>query len=747
MEIAFTVTKLGPLSQIAIPIIGIDKLVYLAYHAYGWYKSPEQALTLEQTLGSSGASLVATSTFNVRRYCNIRQDQGGVYGTTQGTDGSLTRILLPKASTATEGSSGLICLRALVIGLLCFIRPPQITSILKKVLPRYLLNHELEGDVTELQGACVAAIFQYVTTISKEEDTDSLPGRLQDHTDRQLKRVSNATLFELQSSQRMDIAQVTGLLSWILTPLHSRQNSVYATKSAKVWALALVLSESLALDGLQISERVAQRLSAMPRYALRRESSLSEQSPAVAFSELVLDLPYLNSTSLEIAFFETFAHVQRCLRSRPWFCHAAGLQDCLEPIPQDCRVWDCLGEQQRDLLIRYTSSLDQDQRRECIHILMQHIILAGTLAIVTLFVHQEKTDSGSAIDVNIVYDAPFSNDIDDYRWPQQDWAQSVGADLWDMKGLFEPNNSEYHGAFAFAPSDKKALRSRRQVLHEQLCHIWANDMAQILVGATLDPKKSIFGAQNHGLAHVSSFALQPSMKTSAPFIYHMQRGQLLDIPTKGGLIFDGLEDTPLQYKRRILDESYRISAVEDMNENPVEVNSLRWDLDPCWETDVQTCCVNLRVGGLPVLQLSLHDLLRSIEFSYPDQAPCAFTGSEPGSSCQDSHSGDTVAHSKHLICSGAWYRLPLLDMLRQGQLGISDIDEGEPDVEKEKPNWLVYAHGNEILTMLALNCTFTHPLKPEYRILADCLPAGLEKAKALGYPATTVMIVLHGVGS
>ncbi len=279
-------------------------------------------------------------------------------------------------------------------------RPPQITSVLKEVLPHYLSNHELEGDIIELQGACIAALSQYVITISREEDVDSLPGRLQDHVDSQLKRVTDATLFELQSSQKVDVAQVIGLLRWILTPLHSRQSSVYFTKSAKVWALALVLSEV----GFEIEAR---RKAIRATYSTDRHDAAMQADyrdvpevilvlspgwptdigacapmagdnaeirppprvipiravPAVGFSELVLQVPHLDAASLETAFFETFAHVQRCLKSRPWFCLAAGLQDRLEPVQHDQSVEWCLGTQQRRLLIRYISSGDWEMMR------------------------------------------------------------------------------------------------------------------------------------------------------------------------------------------------------------------------------------------------------------------------------------------------------------------------------------------------------------------------------------------------
>ena len=141
------------------------------------------------------------------------------------------------------------------------------------------------------------------------------------------------------------------------------------------------------------------------------------------------------------------------------------------------------------------------------------------------------------------------------------------------------------------------------------------------------------------------------------------------------------------------------------------------------------------------LQLSLDALLRSVEDAYPYRATCSLATSEVDPSCQNSHPKDEVAHCTHLLYSREWYRIPLLDMIRQGQLGITGI-EGEFSNETGQPSWVVNAHGSEILTMLALNMTFTQELKPEYRIVADCLPAGLEKAEALGYPGKSVMIVL-----
>ena len=250
MTLAFNVRNAGPLSQVGFDLPSFGTAVYLASHAYGWYQSHTRALTLEQTLSSTGVSLASVSTFNRTRYSNIRHELGGVWGAVNERTGVLSRLRLPKASTALEGDPGFVCLRALVVGLLCFVQEAQICSILKLLLPRRLFNYNQEGDEAAIEDACLASLSQYVQAVSKEEAVDDLCNQLRDFTDTQILRVNNATSEQILACQQTEMGHVVGFLDWLLTPLAGRKSSGdsmnpsrYATRSLKVWCLALVLSE------------------------------------------------------------------------------------------------------------------------------------------------------------------------------------------------------------------------------------------------------------------------------------------------------------------------------------------------------------------------------------------------------------------------------------------------------------------------------------------------------------------------
>ena len=250
MTLAFNVRNAGPLSQVGFDLPSFGTAVYLATHVYGWYQSHNRALTLEQTLSSAGVSLASVSTFDRTRYSNIRHEHGGVWGAVKEKSGLLTRLQLPKASTALEGDPGFVCLRALVVGLLCFVQEAQICSILKVLLPRRLLNYNQEGEDAIIEDACLASISHYVQAVSKEEAVEDLCNRLRELTDSQILRVSNGTSDQILTSQQTEMGHVVGFLDWLLTPHAARKSSSdsmnpsrYATRSLKVWCLALVLSE------------------------------------------------------------------------------------------------------------------------------------------------------------------------------------------------------------------------------------------------------------------------------------------------------------------------------------------------------------------------------------------------------------------------------------------------------------------------------------------------------------------------
>ena len=369
MTLAFNVSNLGPLSQIGFDYKDVGTAVYLATGAYGWFKSRERTLSLEQTLAASGVSLAIVSTFNSSRYTKYRQDHGCTCGVARTLQNTITRIKLPKASTALEGHAGMMCLRALTLALLCFVDQSQIPAILKDILPRRLFHYDQEGEEFVIEGPSLAALIRYVQAINTEESIDDLRTKLLNRVDSQIQRVTNATMDDILISQQTEIGHIVGLVDWLLTPAAKRDISIYRTRSLRVWCLALVLSElgfeleadrtavtePLSLSKLEreseyynhearvvlvlasgwstdqarklshaIHDRFHQRVHIPPRIITVRAF------PAIAYADNVMDQSFrgfpADATDLERAFVGTFVFVRHKLSCESSVRTAAGLE-------------------------------------------------------------------------------------------------------------------------------------------------------------------------------------------------------------------------------------------------------------------------------------------------------------------------------------------------------------------------------------------------------------------------------------
>lgn len=243
MALSFAVTNLGPLSGIGFGIKDVGTAVYIATNAYGWYNSRARAVSLEQILASSGVSLVTSFNFNKDVYLAIRKDHNITWGIGRSVSNVISRFRLPRASTATEGSDGILCLRSVIIGLLCFVDQQQVPYILIEILPSRLFHYEQQGKEITVNGPYLAALVQYVRSVDTEEGADELRAHILRHVDSQLHRVTCATLADLRDSEKTEVGHMIGLLDWLLTPISKRQTNLYRTRSLRVWCLALVLSD------------------------------------------------------------------------------------------------------------------------------------------------------------------------------------------------------------------------------------------------------------------------------------------------------------------------------------------------------------------------------------------------------------------------------------------------------------------------------------------------------------------------
>lgn len=189
-----------------------------------------------------------------------------------------------------------------------------------------------------------------------------------------------------------------------------------------------------------------------------------------------------------------------------------------------------------------------------------------------------------------------------------------------------------------------------------------------------------YGVQCNGLTIVSDFVLNPSFKLPSVLIYHMQRGQLLDLPLQENRVVSGSPSRPRGLKLDAADVT--VGSKSDIWEHPEPVDWLRWNAEPCWESDVRTCSFTYRVEGIPRFQLGIEELFTGIKTLGLNHVPCSehdrhqtdeehwemlFNPSLDGLPSTLSE-GDIRA-----IRRQKWLQLPIVDMVRQAQLDIADV--------------------------------------------------------------------------
>lgn len=364
MEVGFTVNA-GPLSQISVHLFSLETAVQLATGALGWWRGPQWTQSLQQTLEAGNAALVPAQTFVRHRYTDFRNDNGGVYGAAMDAGRRFVRMPLPRASTALSEDAGVDCVRALIVGLSCFMDGDQIYGLLKELVPQYLLHTGQDDQPRRLHGASLTAMKNFVTAVLYEETVDKLRDRLFDIIDSQLPRITGASRSELHASRRTEVCHISGVLRWILKPAYKFEGStkpVYLTRSLKVWALALILAELgfeveaarsaisspydsqqhasfshdshlglpevvLALTGGWPTDIGASRLSPQAHKLLEEPFRVIpiRAIPILAYAEFLPKIT-LSTEYLQEAFNGAFIHVQRCLRRQQWVSRATDVQ-------------------------------------------------------------------------------------------------------------------------------------------------------------------------------------------------------------------------------------------------------------------------------------------------------------------------------------------------------------------------------------------------------------------------------------
>lgn len=280
----------------------------------------------------------------------------------------------------------------------------------------------------------------------------------------------------------------------------------------------------------------------------------------------------------------------------------------------------------------------------------------------------------------------------------------------------------------------------------------------------LDSLTNHWGAQKNGLVVLSDFILQPSTRASSAYIYHSLRGHLLDIPTKEDRIIEGLSKIPKIIPTQIQLHSRDRLLNATTTPPPRYIDSLRLDLEPCWECDPGTCRFVLRAGGIPRLQLGISDLFRSVKTS-PKFKITRIRCPGPNGICPGPESifRLMLGYDNSQIM---WSTLHLSDMIDNGWLGFDEFsnvsrnpDSRSPDscspesrslyerfsnkpIETAANSWFINAYHSDILLMLALHGQDFRETPSCDRIVTDCLGAAL-LAQFRDYSLSTIIIMSH----
>jgi len=241
MELSFNVAC-GPISQVALPLLDVKTAVQLAVGAYGWWKARERTITLVDMVQAVGGQLAPSPTFDLSRYQAARRTTE-VRGIAW-YDGRLEAVPLPRASTGNWGDLGLICLRAVTTALLAVYNVDATTAVLTHIIPKRLINYDVDDRIRAADGPFVACMKQFVERVATEEEANTLRRDLWRLLDATLDETLSVSHFKFRPEdvQEIEVPIVIGLLDWVLTSPHKRFKPIYLTRSLTAWSLAILLS-------------------------------------------------------------------------------------------------------------------------------------------------------------------------------------------------------------------------------------------------------------------------------------------------------------------------------------------------------------------------------------------------------------------------------------------------------------------------------------------------------------------------
>ena len=159
------------------------------------------------------------------------------------------------------------------------------------------------------------------------------------------------------------------------------------------------------------------------------------------------------------------------------------------------------------------------------------------------------------------------------------------------------------------------------------------------------------------------------------------------------------------------------------------IDTLRFDLEPCWESDPNTCCFVLRVEGIPHLQFGLAGLFRSVNRWQSLSMTVVNRGNNVrkircAGSCNSCPGPETMNRILlNNLNRRVWIQRPLLEMVEQGCLSC-DVG-GDINQTNSQTGWITQTYRSDSLLVFALSVAERGYASSKSTIITDCLGAAL----------------------
>ena len=657
MELAFNVAW-GPISQIAVPFIDVSSAVQLAVGAYGWWKARERTMSLAEMVCANGGRLAPSTTFNFSRYLSIRESDQlrGIAW----FDGRLESVPVPKASTGQSGDAGLSCLRAITTALLVLYDVDSVTVVLAHIIPRRLINYDLEHEPVNASGPFLTTIRQFVAGVAAEEKCNIAKRTLLGKIDEGYKTLFPQSLGSviIEDFQEIEIPIVIGLLEWILTSPAKRRLPCYPTRSIAGWSMAVALSNM----GFEIHASSRLIYTTTDFEELRNEESATvalvicndfetdyeRPTPGVAPAQQ----PSRSAQIVPIKAIPNviFQHVR----------HSSNLID----IGTLCAIWDDAFQNTSQLIgparvdIKGTTNTTGRRPRGPHTTLLEPIVHTETGISTDIDASQGDDVRGRiASGLFQVIGPQLRKYLPAYKWTAATLQDTV-FQYWLQQGIWHIPNPEDRDkcpilvndwyifcaialstVFAvcsksLVPEGKAAGQSsafievaiypdlisspdRRVGLHNLICDLrdalsprefqllslnrWIRMVFNVCTGEAIQSvhciKDGTIGFHANGVFVIMDIALHPSLQPNSLIKFHTGFGQPLQIPVSDrGFVVTYVGNRGLSKRHTKIDTSV-LPALQTTTRQPLE-HKIRIDLEPYWEIEPRQVVFRARVDGV-----------------------------------------------------------------------------------------------------------------------------------------------------